>query len=47
MSKQKELKLKPGTTFKTPIQFKGSKFSGGKAQAVGFDPARFKTQHKG
>lgn len=58
MSKQKsDLKAKPGPIginfrskfgnplgFKTPDHFKG-KTSG--AKGTGFDPARFKTQHKG
>lgn len=31
--------------FNTSDHFKGRTFSGGKG--IGFDPARFKTQHKG
>lgn len=51
MSKQTELKLKKEATlvpvFKKPNFIKASNFSGKKSQAAGFDPARFKTQHKG
>jgi hypothetical protein len=46
-NKQKELKLKPGVTFKTPIRFNGSKFGNQPKNVGGFDPGRFKTQHKG
>ncbi len=31
--------------YRTPDHFKGKTFSAGKA--AGFDPGRFKTQHKG
>jgi hypothetical protein len=51
MSKQTELKLKKDVTavpiFKKPNFIKASNFSAKKSQATGFDPARFKTQHKG
>ncbi len=47
MSKQQELKLKPSPVFKPKPQFKASKFGGNNRQVGGFDPGRFKTQHKG
>ncbi len=48
-SKASPVVLKPnlksqGPTFKADF-FRGKKF--GKGSATGFDPARFKTQHKG
>ncbi|HEX6977404.1 MAG TPA: hypothetical protein VF185_03545 [Patescibacteria group bacterium] len=49
-TKQKNsfIKTTPASTlgFRTPSFFRGSKF-GGKGNTVKFDPARFKTQHKG
>lgn len=39
----------PQLGYRTPDHFKGSKFSGGKRKDIGpkFNPAQFKTQHKG
>ncbi len=39
-------KVKPPLGFRTPSFFRASKF-GSKGSAPKFDPARFKTQHKG
>lgn len=47
MANSKTLKLKANPVFKSPPIFKGSKFGMNKRQVGGFDPGRFKTQHKG
>jgi len=47
--KKKEGPNQAGPGYRTPDHFKGSRFSGGKTTnlPMKFNPAQFKTQHKG